>query len=185
MMPWESLPTSVEIGGCKYEIRTDYRDILTIFRILNDGDLGNRDKFIGLMTVFYIEPETIPEDQCKSAVERCYWFIDGGDASPGRKAPKIVDWEQDFPYIAAPINRVLGQEIRSIPYMHWWTFLSAYYEIGDCLFAQIVRIRSLKSKGKLDKNDRQWYHENRELVDFKTRYTSEEGDFLRQMMGKK
>ena len=59
--------------------------------------------------------------------------------------------------------------------MHWWTFLLAYYEIGDCTFAQIVRIRDLRARGKpLDKTDQDWYNRNRRLVDFKRKYTEQD-----------
>jgi hypothetical protein len=95
-----------------------------------------------------------------------------------------MDWEQDFQYIVAPINRVVGQEIRSIPYLHWWSFVSAYYEIGDCFFAQIVRIRNKKAKGALkDKADKEFYKENRSLIDFKTNYTSAEEAMLKNWGG--
>ena len=82
----------------------------------------------------------------------------------------------------APINRVLGKEIRAAEYLHWWTFISAYYEIGgDCTFAQIVRIREKKAKGKpLDKQEQAWYRQNRSLVDFRTNYTKAEDDVLKQ-----
>ena len=89
-----------------------------------------------------------------------------------------MDWEQDFEYIIAPINRVSGHDIRTDDYLHWWTFISYYYEIGDCLFAQIVRIRKALKKGKLDKVDREWYRENRDLVDFKQRFTDAEEELL-------
>ena len=93
----------------------------------------------------------------------------------------MVDWEQDFPYIIAPINRVLGQEIRSVPYLHWWTFISAYYEIGDCTFAQIVSIRDKKARGKkLEKAEAEWYKKNQNLVDFRKVYSDTEKDFLKQ-----
>ena len=92
-----------------------------------------------------------------------------------------MDWEQDFQYIVAPVNRVMGKEIRSMDYLHWWTFISAYYEIGDCLFAQIVRIRERKAKGKpLDKSDQDFYRRNREIVDLKTTYTEQEDAILKQ-----
>ena len=40
------------------------------------------------------------------------------------------------------------------------------------MFAQIVRIRSLKAKGKkLDKADQEFYRENRRLIDIKQKYT--------------
>lgn len=58
-----------------------------------------------------------------------------------RKSPKLVDWGQDFKLIVAPVNRILGLEARAEKYLHWWSFISAYYEIGECLFAQVIRIR--------------------------------------------
>ena len=92
--------------------------------------------------------------------------------------------EQDFRYIVAPINRVVGQEIRAVEYYHWWSFISAYYEIGDCLFAQIVRIRDKKARGKpLDKEEQKFYRENRHMVDFHTNYTDAENALLKKWVG--
>ena len=90
-----------------------------------------------------------------------------------------MDWEQDFPLIIGPVNRVLGKEIRSVEYLHWWTFLSAYMEVGDCTFAQVVAIRDKKARGKkLDKAENEWLKRNRELVDFKRKYTSSDDETL-------
>ena len=88
-----------------------------------------------------------------------------------------MDWKQDFKLIVAPINRVTGREIRSLDYLHWWTFLAAYYEIGDCLFAQVVRVREQKSRGKaLDNADAEFYRRNRDIVDLKTAYTQSDNE---------
>ena len=95
-----------------------------------------------------------------------------------------MDWEQDFPYIIAPVNRVIGHEIRAEAYLHWWTFLSAYMEIGECTFAQIVHIRDARNRGKrLDDADREWYRRNHKLVDIKTRYTAAEEEFMKMWGG--
>lgn len=179
------LPTSVEVGGTEYAIRSDYRAVLDICAALSDPELTDQDKGIVALGVFYGEGifQTLPADHYGEALRRCFWFINGGvaEAPVARKRPKLMDWEQDFPYIVAPINRVIGAEIRSVEYLHWWSFLSAYYEIGDCVFAQIVRVRSLLAKGKpLDKADREWYQRNRELVDLKTAYTDQENELLKQ-----
>ena len=70
--------------------------------------------------------------------------------------------------------------------VHWWTFLAAYMEIGDCLFAQIVRIREKRLKGKkLSKEDQYFYRKNREIVDIKTHYTSVENDLVKAWTGVK
>lgn len=184
--PWnELLPTSLTIGGAEYEIRSDYRAALDILAALSDPELSREDKVLVALTILYPGFEDMPPEHYQEAVEKCYWFIDcGSTETADRKQPRLVDWEQDFQYIVAPINRVTGREIRSVEYMHWWTFIAAYYEIGDCTFAQIVRIRNLKAKGKkLDKQDQEWYRQNRHLVDFKTPYTETEQDMLKQVWG--
>ena len=54
-------------------------------------------------------------------------------------------------------------------------------EIGDCTFAQVIRIRDQLNKGKpLDKTDREWYRNNRHMVDIKTKYTAQEDAVLNQ-----
>ena len=182
------LPTSVEIAGEEYPIRSDYRAVLDICTALSDPELTAQEKSIVALGIFYGEEvfQKLPANHYEEALRRCIWFIEGGttDESSTRKRPKLMDWEQDFQYIVAPVNRVIGTEIRSVKYLHWWSFLSAYYEIGDCVFAQIVRIRSLKARGKpLDKADREWYQQNRKLVDLKTTYTEQENELLKQWGG--
>lgn len=187
-----TLPTSVNVGGIDYEIRTDFRAILDILEAVEDPDLSEQEKAAIMLDIFYFSPDCteIPTDYIQEAIDKCAWFIDCGEESPNdKKKPKIMDWEQDFPYITAPINKIVGCDIRGIPYdpetnqggLHWWTFMSAYYEIGDCTFAQIVRIRSAKAKGrKLDKSDLEWYRQNRHLVDFKKTYSEVDQDILKQ-----
>lgn len=186
-----TLPYSVDLGGMEYEIRTDFRAVLDIIEALGDPDLSEEEKMWIILDIFYFSPtwEEIPDEYVQEALDKCKWFIDCGEASKENKRPKLISWEQDFPYIASPINRIIGQDIRGIKYdaatnkggLHWWTFMSSYYEIGDCTFAQIVRIRKTKAAGKkLSKEDSQWYRENRHLVDFKTKYTDKEDELLRK-----
>lgn len=179
------LPTAVEIGGTEYQIRTDFRDILGIITALNDAELSNRERAYVALLIFYPDLESIPVSCYEEALKKCYWFINGGqeDDAGGRK-PVLMSWEQDYPYIIAPVNRVLGHDARSDRYLHWWTFLAAYMEIGDCTFAQIVHVRSAQKKGKpLDKWDREWYRENRKLVDMKTNLSGDELEELKKWGG--
>lgn len=180
-MDWNDLlPTKLDIGDSMYDIRSDFRAVLDIYAALNDPDLDSREKAFIAMNILYEDFETIPQDLYKEALEKCLWFINCGDEMGQDDPTKLMDWKQDFKLIVAPINRVTGKEIRSIDYMHFWTFTAAYYEIGDCLFAQVVRIRWLKAKGKkLDKADREFYRRNKKLVDIKTTYTTGEQELLK------
>ena len=186
-----ALPTSLEIQGTEYAVRYDYRAVLDICIALNDPELNEQDKAQAALEIFYPGFAQMPPEHYREAIEKCFWFINGGeDEEPGRKAPRLVDWEQDFKLIAAPINRVLGREVREIPYdgqantggFHWWSFLSAYMEIGgDCTFAQVVSIRDkLARHKKLDKAEQEWLRRNRRLVDFKRKYTAAENELVKQ-----
>lgn len=184
-----ALPKSMNICGTEYAVRYDYRCILEICAAMEDPELSKQDKAIVAMVIFYPDFEDMPPEHYQEAIKQCFWFINGGEDDLGQKGTKLVSWEQDTKYIISPVNRILGQEIRAIQYdektntggLHWWTFLSAYMEIGDCVFAQIIRIRSLKAKGKkLDKADQEWYRQNRHLVDIKQTYTEAENEILNE-----
>ena len=175
------LPKSLTICGSEYEIRSDYRAVLDICIALSDAELNDQEKALVALDIMYPAFASMPPEHYQEAVRQCFWFINcGADDDPTHKAPKLVDWEHDFMHIVAPVNRVVGQEIRAVPYLHWWSFISAYYEIGDCTFAQIVRIRDKKARGKpLDKADQEWYRRNRNLVDIPTGYTEAENEILK------
>ena len=179
------LPTSVTIGGNDHQIRSDYRAVLDICTALTDPDLSDQEKAIVMLDIFYPNLSDMPPEHYEEAVKKCFWFINCGEDEPAQhSAPKLVDWEQDFKYIVAPVNRVVGTEIRALEYLHWWSFISAYYEIGDCTFAQIVRIRDMLARGKqLDKVEREWYEKNRNLVDLKVTYTEAENELLKMWGG--
>lgn len=176
------LPKSLEVCGHEYEIRSDYRAVLDICAALSDPELDGQGKGFSALDILYPGFLEMPQEHYEDALKQCFWFINcGGEENSQRKAPKLVDWEKDFKLIVAPVNRVIGREVRAVKYMHWWTFISAYYEIGDCLFAQVVRIREKKATGKkMDKSDRDFYKKNRNLVDFKVTYTDTEQGILKE-----
>lgn len=181
------LPKAVYIAGNAYDIRYDYRVILEIITMLNDPELTNADKAEALLSMFYLKPDSI--DDVQTAIKECYAFIDQC-SKPKKKQPRLIDWEQDFEYIVSPVNRVLGYEVRAVPYdaekntggVHWWTFLSAYMEIGsECLFSQIVSMRDkLARHKKLEKYEREWLNHNRHLVDLPQKYTAEDEELIKQ-----
>lgn len=180
-----SLPTSVEVNGTEYAIQSDYRAVLDILTALSDADLSGQDKAEAVLKIFYPDFEEMPASDYQEAINQCFRFIDlGQEPKEQKKQPVVMSWEQDFNMIIAPISRIAGCEVRSLPYLHWWTFVSYYMEIGDCLFAQVVTIRDKKARGKpLDKQDREFYRRNRELIDLKTTYTEAEQDLLAAWAG--
>lgn len=166
------LPKSLEIGGIEYKIRSDFRVALLIFEAFNDSELNDMEKIQVCIECLY---ETIPSDT-ENAYKKAIWFLDGGNIPKShRNHKKVFDWKQDESIIFSAINKSAGFETRSAEYIHWWTFLGYFSEIGEGLFSQIVNIRTKKAKGKkLEKWEREFYNEHRELIDIKQHYNSEE-----------
>ena len=135
-----SLPTSATIGGVVYQIHADFRDILNIFRYLDDPDRPEYIRWRIAIALFY-EVE-IPQEYFQESMEYLADFIACGnrDSKPG---PKLLDWEQDAQVIVADVNKVAGSEIRSVPFLHWWTFVSYFNAIGEGQLSTLVSIRDL------------------------------------------
>lgn len=190
---WE-FPTSLNIGGTDYEIRTDYRAVLDLLTALNDNDLTDEDKQIEaymksrvILEIMFPNCDDIPAEHTQEALDKVTEFIDMGITEDSKK-PKTMDWEQDAPILIPAINKVLNTEIRAEKYIHWWTFLGAYMGIGESLFSNIVSIRQKKAKGKkLDKWEMEFYKENKSLIDFKQKdqRSDEEKEMLRDYFGYK
>lgn len=171
MYAWE-LPTTVDINGRDVPIATDYRQILNILVLLKDPDLTVQERWLVALNLFYKEP--LKSDEVDRAVEAMGEFIDTGVQS-NKNAPTVMDWEQDAPIILPAVNRTLGYECRSVEYLHWWTFLGAYMEIGESLYSQVVSIRQKRAMGKkLEKHEKEFEHNNKKLITLKRKLTEEE-----------
>ena len=124
MNPIWNLPMDAEIGGKRYEIHGDYRDILEIFSYFDDPELPEFMKWKIAVALFY--EGTVPEEHFRQAADYLAFFVRCGQPEPPHTARRLIDWQQDAPAILADINRVAGQEIRSMPFLHWWTFIALF-----------------------------------------------------------
>lgn len=169
-----SLPTTAVIGGVEYPISADFRDVLEIIGYLNDPDEDAYTRWRIAIGLFY--EQEIPEEHHREAMEYLADFITCGQKDDGKKpGPILLDWEQDCQLIVADVNKVAGQEIRTLPFVHWWTFLAWFHAIGEGQFSTIVSIRDKRRRGKkLEKWEQEFYRENKSRVDLKKRYSAEE-----------
>lgn len=178
------LPESVMIDGKAYAIRNrgDWRMILDVIAALTDPDLTDGERLIAALTIFYddTEPRAKIPSNIQEAMRQMSWFIDGGEEpNTDRQPPRLMDWEQDFKLIVAPVSRIVGSDIRALPYLHWWSFLSAYMEIGECTFATVVSIREKLNKGKkLEKWERDYLREHPDMVRLKPKNSEADQAYL-------
>lgn len=161
------LPTEIMIDERPYHIRAngDYRMVLDVFSILDDSELNNQERIISALIVFYDGMEDIDDvlkiSDLESATKQMFEFFNGGRGEEGKASRKLIDWEHDANIISAAVNKVSGKEIRSEPYIHWWTFMSYYMSVGECILSTVVSIREKILKGKnLEKWEREYRIEN-------------------------
>lgn len=180
-------PTKVYFDNRWNSIRYDMWSVLDIIKCFNDYDLDQKQRTVISLDIFYYDMTKIKDYQ--SAIEKMCWFIDCGDESPKKEQgtkKKVMDWEQDFNLIKAPVNRILGYDIGG-KNIHWWTFMSAYMEIfsnENCLFANVLNIRQKINKGtKLEKHERKFYNENRDIIELKNELTPEQLEESKRIFG--
>ena len=194
MYAWD-LPTSLEVGGKEYKIRTDYRVILDILSAMNDPEIfepgmteeeKQAEQILTMLQILYIHFDSMPEKDWKEAAEKAVEFIDCGIKGDDTPKPRTMDWQQDAPIIAPEISKVAGRDIR-IGETHWWEFFGYYLGIGEGVFNTIVGIREKKRKGKkLEKWEQEFYTNNKSLVDLKAKVSTrsdEELEELRNLFG--
>lgn len=173
------LPETLTVVGREYPIRADFRDVINILTAFNDPDLSEYEKACVCLECLY---KSVPDD-AEEALKQAAWFIDGGEPVAESKL-RLMDWEQDEKMIIASVNRVAGYEVRTADFLHWWTFLGYFYEIGEGRFSMIVGLRAKMARGKeLTKEEREFIRENRDMVKLKERRTAEEEAELERLRG--
>lgn len=175
------LPTEIIIEGIPYSIREkgDYRMVLGCFSVLEDEELEQQERIISALIIFYEDFDDVDDilgnKHLESLVKQMYEFFNGDRISSEKKQQrKLIDWSGDSAMICSAINKVAGKEIRSEPYIHWWTFLSYYMSVGESVFSTVVSIRDKLANGKsLEKWEREYKNENPQYFNWKYKTVDE------------
>ena len=172
LSPW-SLPVRAEFDGCGYDLNGDFRDVLEVMQYLQDPALPEFIRWQVALGLFY--RQEVPAQHTRQAMDYLVWFLTGGCPDSDKPGPKLLDWEQDAAAIISDINRTAGQEIRSLPFLHWWTFLSWFHGIGQGQVSALVSVRDKLRRGKkLEGWEKEFYKQNREKIRLKQKYSPQE-----------
>lgn len=178
-----TLPEVLTVGGEDYPIRTDYRNILQIFEAFEDTELEQTEKWIVAVYLMF-EDFSCADDVLQAvqngfgleeAIKEISWFISAGHPEKQAVEKPTYNWKQDEQIIFSAVNKVAGKETRELEYLHWWTFLGYFNEVGEGTFSFIVGIRHKMNHGKkLEKNEKEFLARNKELVKLEKPKTKEE-----------
>lgn len=177
------LPEALEVGGAEYPIRTDYRNVLRVFEAFQDPELTQEEKWIVAIYLMF-EDFSCADDVLRAAqggfdledaIKQISWFISAGQPEKQVLEKPTYNWKQDEQIIFSAVNKVAGRETRELEYLHWWTFLGYFNEVGEGTFSFIVGIRHKLNKGKkLEKHEKEFLAQNKELVRLEKPKTREE-----------
>lgn len=178
-----ALPEALTVDGVEYPIRSDYRNVLQVFEAFQDPELEATEKWI--VAVYLLFEDFSCADDLLEALENGFniaeaqrqisWFISAGQPEKQILEKPVYDWQKDEQMIFSAVNKVAGRETRELEYLHWWTFLGYFNEIGEGNFSFIVEIRNKLNKSKkLEKHEREFLNNNKELVELVERKTKEE-----------
>lgn len=180
MMDILTLPSSLYLQGQEYAINADWRLCVNIMRMFERTDLSDTEKVLCMVGILY--EDEIPDRLMTEAAEQAVWFLNLGEAADGKKSTlsfgRLFSWEQDLKFIISAVDKSAGFSIRSKEFYHFWEFMSAFFETGECVFNTIVHQRKLKKTGKQSKADKEWWAENRDIAELKVELTSDEQEIL-------
>ena len=136
-------PKAIEINGLEYAIHTEYETALACFKCINDPDITEIERAMGVLGLLYMEQPTDEAAALRLAVK----FLSlgkepDGDAEDDRHPD--MDYEQDMHYIRASFRSVYGIDLKQTPEMHWWEFSELLSGLtDDCVLNRIRDIRNL------------------------------------------
>ena len=176
------LPVSIEVNGVIHTIRNqgDYRMVLDCFNVLNDLELSKQERMLACLCIFLGEVKEISQvyaiPNLEEVGKKMMWFFNCGQFEEDKKPKpyRLIDWGRDETLICSAINKVAGKEIRTEPYIHWWTFMGYYTAIGESALATVVSIRDKQSRcKKLEKHERQFIADNPQYFNWDRRTAAE------------
>ena len=164
--------------------------VLDCFEALNDAELSHNERIYAALIIFYEDFDDVSDfpkdsDEVTELVKAMFRFFNQNeDIHSNTQDIRLIDWNEDSTLIVSAINNVANQEIRSLPYLHWWTFMGYYMAIGDCALSHIVSIRSKKAHGeKLETYERKFVQDNPQYFnrDMRTPEQKEADDYIKQL----
>ena len=159
------LPEKAWIGGREYGLHTDFRVVLKILQCLQETEVPEVLRWRVALGLFFDGP--VPLEYQQAAMEYLAEFLRCGQPE-GKPGPQLLDWQQDADCIISGVNAAAGCEVRALPQVHWWTFLSWFHAMPPGQLSTVVSIRDKLRRGKpLEDWEKEFYRENKQRIDLK------------------
>lgn len=163
ILQFHGLPT--EYKG--YKLSTDFRNMINVEMLMHDTELKPYLRHMLMLQQLYSE---VPSD-IELAFDGLLWFYtrgDGGNNDNGHSSRKqSFDFDQDADYIYASFASAYNIRLDTIPYMHWWEFLSLFYGLPENTVIKRIMYYRTCDENKLSKHEKAHVLEMRKLFALK------------------
>lgn len=135
---YEELPDTVNVGGERIKIITDFREYIRLLDMLKDQELDFVQKFV-IIQQYFLDDVDVGEE----AVSALSSFItmnsngaevveiDGYGNLQEKPKKNLFSYSIDYPYILSGFLRDYGIDLIDIKYMHWWKFRMLFDGLSD------------------------------------------------------
>lgn len=162
------LPTSVVVDGVNYEINSDFRTSVLFELMMQDNEIGDKDKVVQALKLYYPE---VPNN-ANEAIEKILWFYRGGkevNAVKGvgkGKSTQIYSFNYDDDYIYAAFLDQYALDLQDVHYLHWWKFKAMFKALKeDNEIVKIMGYRAMDMSKIKDKEQKAYYKKMKEMYE--------------------
>jgi len=163
----EELPSTVNVDGNSYDIKTDYITWIKFENIVRDKTKKDNDKFIDILLLVY-ERDKIPRN-ISAAFQAAVDFYTNGkipiNETQDKNKPRVLDYEYDSGYIYSALLSQYKIDLTSTRDIHWYKFNYMIAGLNDDI--ELVKIMGYRSVdlGKIKNKE-----EKKRLQKLKNRY---------------
>lgn len=136
-----------QFGGSK--VRTDFRQVLKYYRIVEDSRFSDSDKAGLIIRIFF---EGMPTEEPEKTWDFIVNYVKGPEtAKTAGPQKKTFDFNVDHGRVFAAFRQVYGIDLRTAN-LHWWEFLELFSSIPDnTVLMKVIEIRGKKIPKKGDR----------------------------------
>jgi hypothetical protein len=153
-------PEYVTIFNLKFEINSDFRAVIKIYKIIEDANGDIEPKIDDINSLFYKKPQELNNDIFKSfAFREVFDFIffdrdENEDNEENSGKEQTMDLTEDAPMIYAAFRHRYNIDLNTEP-LHWFKFKILLGDLGECAFSNAVYYRGYDLSGVTDAKERE------------------------------
>lgn len=157
-------------------LKTDFRQVLKFFKIIEDEKLSENEKAHLIIMVFF---DTLPSNDPK-LWEFIQFYVSGGEKEQSKESTtKTFCFLQDSGLIYTAFIQVYNIDLLKCESMHWWKFLELFKNLPDTTqFSKVVEIRQKEYPKNCTAKERFAIMKAKERYKLKTKQVLNMNDFF-------